>query len=254
MELKVTGRKALIAGGTHGIGRGIVQAFAQGGAQVVFSGRNPQAGAELAAELSGQGADVSFIVGDLLEPATAKDLVDAATAKLGGLDTLVNAAGIYPQHDLDTMALEDWDRVLRTNLTASMLLVQAAIPALESSKRGRIVLISSITGPRTAFPTLTHYGASKAGLDGFIRSAATALGPRGITINGIAPGTILTDTLGGLLSDEELDELRVRIPVHRIGDPQDIAATAIYLASDQAGFITGQSIIIDGGQTLPEFQ
>ena len=144
--------------------------------------------------------------------------------------------------------------MLRTNLTAAMLLTQAATPFLERGGTGRVVMISSITGPRTGFAELAHYGASKAGLEGFMRAAAVELAPAGITVNSVAPGTIMTETLGGLLDDTTRDMLRTRIPAGRIGEPADIASASAYFASAEASFVTGQSLIIDGGQTLPEIQ
>jgi 3-oxoacyl-[acyl-carrier protein] reductase len=255
MSVSLTDRAALITGATHGIGRGVAEYFAAAGARIVFSGRDTAAGAELEGKLRAAGAAATFAPADLLDPAAPGALVERAVGELGGLDVIVNSAGIYPAIALAELTLDDWERVLRINLTAAMLLTQAALPALERSGSGRIVMISSITGPRTGFAALAHYGASKAGLDGFVRSAAVELGPSGITVNSVAPGTILTPTLGALLDEPSLALLQDRvIPARRIGQPADIAAAAAYFASAQASFVTGQSLIVDGGQTLPEIQ
>jgi 3-oxoacyl-[acyl-carrier protein] reductase len=249
MPVSLAGRKALITGATHGIGRGVAEYFTAAGARVVCSGRDEKAGAELATQIG-----AVFAPFDLLESGAPEALVERATGELGGLDVVVHSAGIYPAIPLAELTLEAWERVLRTNLTAAMLLTQTARPALASSAAGRIVMVSSITGPRTGFPALAHYGASKGGLEGFVRSAAIELAPDGITVNCVAPGTIMTETLGGLLDDETCRMLEQRIPVGRIGEPADIGVAAAFFASDEASFVTGQSLIIDGGQTLPEIQ
>jgi len=144
--------------------------------------------------------------------------------------------------------------VLNTNLTAAMLLTQAAERHLQRSGSGRVVMVSSITGPRTGFAELAHYGATKGGLEGFVRCAAVELGGAGITVNCVAPGSIMTESLGGLLDDATCRMLEERIPAGRIGLPADVAAAAAFFASAEASFVTGQSLIIDGGQTLPEIQ
>ncbi len=254
MSISLIGRAALITGATHGIGRGIAEYFAAAGARLVISGRDNTAGSELAGKLRADGADATFIQSDLLAPGAPQALAEQAAARLGGLDVLVHSAGIYPAVPLSDLTSSMWDRVLRINLTAAVQLVQAALPPLERSGSGRAVMISSITGPRTGFPALAHYGAAKAGLEGFVRSAAVELGRAGITVNCVAPGTIMTGTLGSLLDDATCRMLQERIPAGRIGRPADIAAAVAYFASAEASFVTGQSLVIDGGQTLPEIQ
>jgi 3-oxoacyl-[acyl-carrier protein] reductase len=254
MSVSLTDRTALITGATHGIGRGVAEYFAAAGARIVFSGRDAAAGAELEGKLRAAGAAATFARADLLDDGAPGALVERAVAELGGLDVIVHSAGIYPAIPLADLTLAEWDRVLRVNLTAAMLLTQAALPALERSGSGRIVMISSITGPRTGFAELAHYGASKGGLEGFVRSAAVELGRAGVTVNSVAPGTIMTPTLGALLDEPTRGMLEQRIPAGRIGEPADIAAAAAYFASAEASFVTGQSLIIDGGQTLPEIQ
>ncbi|MEI6372585.1 MAG: 3-oxoacyl-ACP reductase FabG [Actinomycetes bacterium] len=251
MSGSLEGRRALVTGGTRGIGRGIVIGLAERGASVYFTGRDAQAGAAVAAEVPG----ATFIVGDLRDSAQVERIVADAIAQGGGLDILCHNAGIYPENPLDTMPDEAWHDVLNTNLTSAMVLSRAALPALRASGRGRIVLISSITGPRTAIESLTHYAASKSGLEGFGRAAAVELARDGITVNCVAPGTIMTEGLAALYSEPgSLAEVEGRIPAGRIGSPADIAGAVAFLASDDAAYITGQSITVDGGQTLPEVQ
>lgn len=248
-------RTVLVTGGTRGIGRGVVQRLAASGHNVVFSGRDRAAGELVMSSLASSGTEVSFVDADLLDKAAITELVGATVALLGSLDVLVHSAGIYPEHALDAMTVGNWHEVLDTNLTSAYLLAQAALPHLAESGSGRIVFISSITGPRTGISGLAHYSASKGGLDGLMRALAVELAPRGITVNGVAPGTILTDALAELYAQPGLMEsVTAIIPAGRMGSPADIAAAVEFLAGDDAGFITGQCLIVDGGQTIPEVQ
>ncbi len=248
-------RTALVTGGTRGIGEGIVKWLAARGLDVAFSGRDRAAGEQVEAALQVEGRVVQFIRADLRESGSAAGLVGAAVTALGSLDVLVHNAGIYPEHALGDMTLDDWHTVLDTNLTSAFLLAQAAAPHLAASEAGRIVFISSITGPRTGISGLAHYCASKGGIDGLMRALAVELASQGTTVNGVAPGTILTDSLAELYAAPGLmDSVTRIIPVGRMGSPGDIAAAVEFLASPDAGFITGQSLIVDGGQTIPEVQ
>lgn len=248
-------RTALITGGTKGIGKGITERLAGNGLAVVFTGRDAQAGEQVQANLRSSGANATFLQSDLLEADSLPAMVDQAVATLGSLDILVHNAGIYPTHALQDLTLGDWHRVLDTNLTSGVLLVKHGAPYLRQSPAGRIVFISSITGPRTGISGLAHYCASKGGIDGLMRAAAVELAGTGITVNAVAPGTILTDSLEELYSAPGVMESVERIiPVGRIGLPADIAAAVEFFASVDAGFVTGQSLIVDGGQTIPEVQ
>ena len=248
-------RTVLVTGGTRGIGKGIVERLAAHGHEVAFSGRDRAAGDQVEATLAAAGSGAHFIHADLREAGSPARLVAAAVTALGSLDILVHNAGIYPEQPLGDMTLDDWHAVLDTNLTSAFLLAQAAAPQLAASDAGRIVFISSITGPRTGISGLAHYCASKGGLDGLMRALAVELAAQGTTVNGVAPGTILTDSLAELYAEPGLMESVTRIiPVGRMGSPDDIAAAVEFLASPDAGFITGQSIIVDGGQTIPEVQ
>jgi len=248
-------RSALVTGGTKGIGKGITERLARSGMAVAFTGRDRAAGDALAAELQQSGAQVAFIPGDLLDPDSAAQVVAASVAAFGSLDVLCHNAGIYPTHALDEMTLGDWHRVLDTNLTSGLLLSQAAVPHLKRSGSGRIVFVSSITGPRTGISGLAHYCASKGGIDGLMRALAVELAGTGITVNAVAPGTILTESLEELYAEPGVMESVTRIiPVGRLGLPEDIAAAVAYFVGEDAGFVNGQSLIVDGGQTIPEVQ
>lgn len=255
MSIESARRTVLVTGGTRGIGKGIVKWLASHNYAIAFSGRDNSAGKTLEDAIKSEGGVSSFIQSDLNRSGSVSELIDATVKTLGSLDVLVHNAGIYPEQDFASLTLDDWHVVMDTNLTSGFLLAQAAAPHLAKSKAGRIVFISSITGPRTGISGLAHYSASKGGTEGLMRALAVELAPLGITVNGVAPGTILTESLAELYAEPGLmDSVTKIIPVGRMGSPEDIAATVEFLASSSAGFITGQSIIVDGGQTIPEVQ
>jgi len=160
-------------------------------------------------------------------------------------------AGIFPAVSLAEMTDENIDEVLGTNLRGTILSVQACLPALAASGHGRVVVTSSITGPITGFPGWAHYGASKAGQLGFLRTAAIELAASDITINAVLPGNIATEGLDEL-GEDYLASMTASIPLRRLGTVEEIGYTALFLATDEAGYITGQTIVVDGGQVLPE--
>lgn len=248
-------RVVLVTGSTKGIGRGCAEYLATRGWSVVVSGRDVSQGAEVVRDIEKNGGSATFIESDMTSEESIHALVDAAQAEWGGLDALVHSAGIYPDSPLADLTLLEWHRVLDTNLTSAYLLSKFATPHLEVSGSGRIVFISSITGPRTGIAGLTHYGASKGGMEGLMRALAVELAPLGITVNAVAPGTILTDSLADLYSAPGvMEEVTRIIPAGRMGTPKDIASAVAFLADSDSGFITAQSLIVDGGQTIPEVQ
>lgn len=251
----LTGTRVLVTGGTRGIGKGIARCFATAGAAVVITGRDSDTASEVAAELASGGARVVGVAADVAVAADCEAAVGRATEELGGLDVVCANAGIFPDGalaDLDLADVEElYERVLRTNLLGTMLVVRAALPALTASGRGRVVLTSSITGPITGYPGWTHYGASKAAQLGWMRSAAIELAPRGITVNAVLPGNIATEGLAGMGPDY-LRRMEASIPLGRLGSVEDIGWAAVYLASVEAGYVTGQTLVVDGGQVLPE--
>lgn len=250
-----SGRRVLITGGTRGIGHGIGDVLAREGAEVMLLGRDEAAGALAVRRLGLDGARVRFLRCDLRDLDSLPGMVAIARETLGGIDAICHAAGIYPEKPLTEMTIAHWSEVLDTNLTAAMVIVREALKDLSSSGKGRVVHISSVTGPRTGMESLSHYGASKGGLEGLMRTSAVELASLGITVNAVAPGTVLTESLEELYSDPGVRaDVTSRIPVGRMGKPNDIAHAVSFLMSDEASFITGQSIVVDGGQTLPEVQ
>ncbi|WP_413493019.1 3-oxoacyl-ACP reductase FabG [Morganella psychrotolerans] len=242
----LTGKIAVVSGGAKGIGRGIVTALKKGGATVIIADIDEETGKKTATEL---GTD--FIALDVTLQTQCQSVIRTISEKYGRLDILCSNTGIFPQCTIKSMTEQDWDTMQKVNVKGMFFLVQAALNVMEAQKYGRIVITSSITGPVTGFPGWSHYGASKAAQLGFMRSAALEYARLGITINAVQPGNILTE---GLKAQGEtyLEQMRASIPTHTLGEPEDIGYAAAFLASDEAKYITGQTIIIDGGQILPE--
>ncbi len=239
-------RTALVTGGSRGIGKGIAATLREAGAQVLIAGLDQAEGERTAAEIGAH-----FVHLDVRSQASCIAAVDAAIQRFGKLDILCANAGIFPNAPLATMTEADWDATHAINLKGTFFIVQAALKEMQVRQYGRVVITSSITGPVTGFPGWAHYGASKAGQLGFMRSAALEYARFGITINAVMPGNILTE---GLQAQGEtyLAQMRAAIPTHTLGTPRDIGTAACFFASDEAAYITGQTLIIDGGQVLPE--
>lgn len=251
MLSSVEGRTVLVTGGTLGIGKGIASCFAQAGAKVAISGRDPRRGTLTAAEIAAGGSEVIYVQGDVAQGAEIERVVAEVVEHFGGLDVLCANAGAFPSKRLEEMTEDDIDTIFATNVKGTMLAVKAATPPLSHSGHGRVIITSSITGPITGFPGWSHYGATKAAQLGFMRTAAIELARHGITVNAILPGNIATEGLTDL-GEDYIRTMEASIPLHRLGSVADIGHAAVFLAGDEAGFITGQSIVVDGGQTLPE--
>lgn len=262
MFTPLTGSSVVVTGASRGIGKGIAAVFARAGARVLVVSRDAAAGQatahELAEEAAGAngsagpgGPSVTAFAADVSRPEDCVAIARTAVERYGGIDVLCANAGKFPEGRLAELTPADIDDVLGTNLKGTMLSVQACLPALRASGRGRVIITSSITGPVTGFPGWTHYGASKAGQLGFMRTAALELAPDAITVNAVLPGNILTEGLTGLGQDY-VDQMSASIPLRRLGSVEDIGYAALFLASREAGFITGHALVVDGGQVLPE--
>ena len=248
MTQSLKGRSVAVTGGSKGIGKGIARVFAQAGAKVAIIARHADQ-AEASAKEIGRGA--FGLAGDVTSLASMEKALKAVADKNGGLDVLCANAGIFPPAKLEDMTSEQWDEVVDTNLKGTFHSVKAAIPYMKKSDQGRIVLTSSITGPVTGFPGWTHYGATKAGQLGFMRTACIELAKYGITVNAVMPGNIITEGLAGM-GEEYQKAMAASIPLKKLGTVEDIGYAALYFASKEAGYVTGQTIIVDGGQILPE--
>ena len=241
----LTGKAALVTGASGGIGGAIAKALHGAGAKVALSGTRVEPLEALAAEL-GEGA---YVVPCNLGDLEAVDaLPKAATAAMGSLDVLVNNAGLTRDNLALRMSAEEWDQVIAVNLTASFRLSKAVLRGMMKARWGRIVGITSIVGV-TGNPGQANYAASKAGMIGFSKSLAAEVASRGVTVNCVAPGFITT-AMTDALADAQKEKLLGVIPAGRMGDAEEIAAAALYLASPEAGYVTGQTLHVNGGMTM----
>jgi 3-oxoacyl-[acyl-carrier protein] reductase len=245
------GRVAIVTGGAAGVGLGIAEALAADGATVVIVDRDRRAAERGRAQLAGRGGEAFAAVADVLDRAALDAVVAEAVDRHGRLDVLAANAGIYPQAPLETMTEAEWDLVMDVNVKGALLSLQACVPAMRASGFGRVVLTSSITGPLVGAPTLAHYAASKAALLGLMRSAALQLARDGITVNAVLPGNVRTPGIEEF-GEEFIQGMVDAIPLGRLAEPADVGWAVRFLASEEAAYITGQTVVVDGGQVLPE--
>jgi 3-oxoacyl-[acyl-carrier protein] reductase len=240
--ISLSGRKALVTGGTRGIGRGITLALARAGADVLACYRDAGEHVDrLAHELKETSGDHHLMRADVRDPADIDALTRACRDRFGHLDVVVNNAGVISHEPFDRLALDEWRRVLDTNLTGAYLVSQAALGLLRSG--GSIVNIGS-RAATVGIPLRAHYTAAKAGMIGLTRSLSKEFGPRGIRVNLVAPGVIDT---GAELSGEVRARYEGMTALRRLGDPADVAAMVCFLASDLAAYVTGETVHVDGG-------
>lgn len=243
-------RSVVVTGGGRGIGRAIAEAFADQGAKVVIGARTASYGEEAVAAITASGGQASLVQVDISDKAGVFGLIEAAVQRHGGLDIVVHSAADIPSGGIDVPD-EAFERGMASIVKASFWLTQAARPHLRTAKGGgRMIFISSICGPKTMVPGRMAYGVAKAGLDAFIRGAALELAREKITVNGIEPGLIASARAVAGMGMEVLNQIGARSPVGRPGTAEEIAHTALFLASPLSGFITGTSVVIDGGSTL----
>jgi 3-oxoacyl-[acyl-carrier protein] reductase len=252
MPFSLQGRITIVTGAGRGIGRTIAKIFAQAGSRVLVVTRGKAAGQATVDEILADGGEAKLHVCDLAGAANCRNAVRAALEVFGGLDILIHNAGVYPICSIEDMTEEVLGSTLDVNLKAAFWLTQAALPHLKTVSNPRLLFTSSVTGPRVALPGLSHYAASKSGLNGFIRSAAMELARHRITVNGVEPGLIRTEAIDALGDAEQISAMATQIPLKRFGTTEEIAYAMLYLASDEAGFVTGQTIVVDGGALLPE--
>lgn len=243
------GQVVIVTGASRGIGRGIANLFAREGAALVLVGRDVEQLEAVKKAIEATGGQAIWVKADVSNPEDMSRMVQQALQKYGKVDVLCHNAGIYPHARLENMSLEEWQKVIDVNLTGTFLAVKACIPTMKNQGAGKIVVISSISGPRTGLPGYSHYTASKGGVAGFVKTAAIELAKYKININSVEPGNILTE---GLVGSEHTNSMLPAIPLGRLGTPEDIAFAVLFLASHESDYITGQSLIVDGGQTLPE--
>ena len=243
------GKSAIITGGVRGIGKAIAEEFCKNGANVVISYRsNEEAAKKTLEELLQYGTKVIAIKGDVADPAHGEELAKAAKESFGKIDILVNNAGITKDTLMMKMTPEDFKSVIDTNLNGTFYCTKAVTPIMVKQKSGTIINLSSVVGVK-GNPGQVNYSASKAGIIGLTLSAAKELGRRNITVNAIAPGFIDTE-MTDVLTDTQKSKMLEVVSLGRLGKPEDVAKTALFLASDGGGYITGQVIGVDGGISI----
>ena len=247
MTGRLEGKTAVVIGAARGIGEGIAKRFVEEGATVVIGDTEVEAGKATAERLGAR-----FVETDITRQADAERIVATARDASGRLDIMVQNAGIYPWTLIEKTSPDEWDRVMAVNLKGTYLAALAALPPMKAQRSGRMIFTSSITGPRVTSPGHGHYSATKAGINGFIKSAALEFAGYGITVNGVEPGNILTEGMKAHRSAAFIQSMEDAIPLGRLGTPRDIANAFLFLASDEADYITGTTIVVDGGQILPE--
>lgn len=247
--MKLEGKKALVTGASRGIGRAIALALAAEGVDVVVNYAGSEAAAkEVAAEIEAMGRKAFVVQADISSNEAATAMVDEVVKEFGRIDILVNNAGITRDGLLMRMKEEDWDAVLTTNLKGVFNCTKAAIKYMMKQKAGKIVSISSVVG-LMGNAGQANYAAAKAGVIGFTKSVAKEVAARGINVNAVAPGFIKTD-MTSVLSDKVVEGMLTSIPLHKLGETTDIAKAVVFLVSDDANYITGQTLHVDGGMVM----
>lgn len=243
---RLTGRVAIITGAGQGIGKALALGMSREEAWVVLAEINEENGLHLQEEIEKSGGKARAVVTDVSREDSVNGMADRCLSEFGRIDILVNNAGVFPTSSVENMPEEKWDHVIGTNLVGAFLCSRAAVPAMLSQKSGRIISITSgraFQGARNG----AHYAASKAGIVGFTKALALELAPHGITVNAICPGVTDTAQPRGHSTEEELYARGRQIPLGRIGQPQDLVGPAVFLATERARYITGQTLFVNGG-------
>jgi NAD(P)-dependent dehydrogenase (short-subunit alcohol dehydrogenase family) len=243
----LSGRVALITGGSKGLGKAMARGLVEAGADVVISSRHEdELKPALAEILQGTNRRGAYLVSDMSKREEVRKLATFAVEKMGKVDILINNAGTNVPQPIDEIKDEDWDRIMEINLNSIMVLTRALVPPMKQRRWGRIIHISSIMG-YVSNAGRNVYSATKAALIGFARSSALDLGAFGVTVNCLAPGPFLTDLPGKLLSAEEKDRFAKMTALNRWADPKELVGPALLMASDAGSYITGTTLVVDGG-------
>ena len=248
MKTGLEGKRVLVTGAAQGMGRGMAVAFAEEGASVVVTDVDADRGERTAAGIRASGAQAEFHVLDVSSREAVFEIVPPIIARLGGLDVLVNNAGVSSFSSIEEMSEAEWDRVQAVNVKGPLYLMQAVLPAMKRQGSGRVVNICSVVSKQAGSLPYAHYSASKAAVWSLTMSAAREFAAYGITVNGVAPGSIInTDFSRGFELDNDPETVGQVIPLRRRGTPEDVVPAVIFLASEQARYITGELIDVNGG-------
>ena len=254
MPSEMRGKVIIVTGSGQGIGEGIARVFARAGGKLVIAARAQANGQDVVDAIRAAGGDAILLQTDVGYRAEVETLVARTVEHYGRIDVAIHNAAVYPLHTIEELSDEVLDRTLAVNMKAAYWLTQASLPHFRHQGGGRLLFTSSVTGPRVAMPGTAHYAMSKSGMNGFIRTAALEYAREHITVNGVEPGYILTQAMSALGDAAQLRAMAACIPLGRLGTVEEIAHTMLFLASDEAAYITGQTIVVDGGSTLPESQ
>lgn len=252
MGHRLAGKVAIVTGSGQGIGRATALAFAAEGATVAIATRTQAHGEETLAMIEAAGGKAVLRIVDLADHAVARAMVADVAATCGRLDIVVHNAAAFGRRTIEEMDEALLDTLFNLNVKACFTLTQAALPHMRKQGGGRIIITSSVTGPKVSMPGSGAYATSKAAVTGFIHTAAIELAADNITVNGIEPGYIDTPALTGLKARYGADNIAKYIPAKRLGRPEEIAGAMLFLASDESSYITGETIVVDGGARLPE--
>jgi 3-oxoacyl-[acyl-carrier protein] reductase len=249
--LRLKDKVSVITGSGKGIGESIAVLFACEGSKVVVCSRTKSDLDRVGERIVHEGAPCLPIVADVTGQSSVDHLVRKVLDEYGTIDILVNNAGIFPSSELTRMSEQEWDKVIDTDLKSMFLCCKAVVPIMIGQKSGKIINVSSVTGTSVSSGGFVHYSAAKAGVIGFTMSLALELARHGINVNAISPGTIMTPGVAEHLGDR-VEAIAESIPLKRLGDPIEVAYAALFLASQESNYITGQSIVVDGGNIIQE--
>ncbi len=249
---RLDGKVAVVTGSGQGIGEAIALLFAREGAAVVVNARTEKQVARVVDNIVQEGGNAHGVTADIGSLQGVDELIEAAASQFQHIDILVHNAGIFPFDLLENLEDDAWNEVISVNLTSAYRLTHACIPHMKERGDGRVLFTSSVQGNRVAVPGCAHYATSKAGINGFIKAAALELSRYGITVNGVEPGLVRTPGTDNAMSEEKQRQWAKYVPLKRWGEPIEIAHAMLYLASPEAGYVTGQTLIVDGGALLPE--
>jgi 3-oxoacyl-[acyl-carrier protein] reductase len=248
----LNGKIAIVTGAGQGIGRAIAEVFADAGAKVMVATRTERHGVETVQRIERAGGEARLCTVDIGTAENVSLVVDATLDAWSGVDILVHNAASFLGGPVERFSEDDLETVLAVNLKACFRFSSKCIPEFRKRGGGRLLFTSSVTGPRVAMPGTAYYAASKSAINGFIRTAALELARDNITVNGVEPGFIRTSAMELLADEAGLERMTRYIPAGHLGAPEDVAWTMLYLASDEARYVTGQTVCVDGGSTLPE--
>ena len=245
---------AIVTGGSKGIGKAIAKLYAEEGAKVLIVYHSDDASAQRTKEeIETAGGKVSIFKGDVSVKTDMEAMAEKAIGLYGRIDILCSNAGIFPLTPISDITEKEWDDVQSVNLKGTFLALKACLSQMRKQQYGKVVVISSVTGPRVGIPGFSHYAASKGGLLGFVNNACIELAYDNITINAVEPGSILTEGAKEVLSDEDMKGIAESIPLKRMADPREVAFAALFLSTEESSYITGQSIMVDGGMLRTEW-